>query len=104
MAARHTLRLQVKARGGDVRALANRGLLRRIWRFAARHHRRLGGFVAVSVVGALLAVSTPVLAGRVVDAIVHGADARSILGFSQPSTVVVIAASSAGFVRAEAAV
>jgi ABC-type multidrug transport system fused ATPase/permease subunit len=91
MAARQTLRLQVKARGGDLRALANRTLLRRIWRFSARHHRRLGGFVAISVVGALLAVSTPVLAGRVVDAIVHGADARSNSGFSAPSTVVVIA-------------
>src|SRR6201995_2133644 len=104
MAARHTLRLQVKARGGDLRALANRGLLRRIWRFAARHHRRLGGFVAVSVVGALLAVSPPVLAGRVVDAIVHGADATSILGFGQPSTVVVIASIIAVVALAEAAV
>jgi ABC-type multidrug transport system fused ATPase/permease subunit len=95
MAARHTLRLQVKARGGDLRALANRILLKRIWRFSARHHRRLGGFVAVSVVGALLAVSTPVLAGRVVDAIVHG---------GQPSTVVVIASIIAVVALAEAAV
>jgi ABC-type multidrug transport system fused ATPase/permease subunit len=95
MAARHTLRLQVKARGGDLRALANRTLLKRIWRFSARHHRRLGGFVAVSVVGALLAVSTPVLAGRVVDAIVHG---------GQPATVVVIAAIIAAVALAEAAV
>jgi ABC-type multidrug transport system fused ATPase/permease subunit len=90
MAARQTLRLQTRARGGDLRALANRALLRRIWQFSARHHRRLGTFVAISVVGALLAVSTPVLAGRVVDAIVHGADARSDLGLSQPATVVVI--------------
>jgi ABC-type multidrug transport system fused ATPase/permease subunit len=104
MAARHTLRLQVKASGGDLRALANRILLKRIWRFSARHHRRLGGFVAVSVVGALLAVSTPVLAGRVVDAIVHGADARSNPGFGQPSTVVVIASIIAGVALAEAAV
>ncbi|MDT5107025.1 MAG: hypothetical protein QOI25_4538 [Mycobacterium sp.] len=95
MAARHALRLQVKARGGDLRALANRILLKRIWRFSARHHRRLGGFVAVSVVGALLAVSTPVLAGRVVDAIVHG---------GQPSTVVVIASIIAVVALAEAAV
>ena len=34
--------------------------------------------VAVSVVGALLAVSTPVLAGRVVDAIVEAAARQRI--------------------------
>jgi ABC-type multidrug transport system fused ATPase/permease subunit len=75
--------------------LANRALLNRIWRFSARHHRRLGGFVAVSVVGALLAVSTPVLAGRVVDAIVHG---------GAPGTVVGIAVVIAAVALAEAAV
>jgi len=93
--ARQTLYRQTRARGGDLRALANRALLKRIWRFAARHHRRLGGFVLVSVVGALLAVSTPVLAGRVVDAIVHG---------GQPTTVVVIASVIAVVALAEAAV
>ena len=95
MAARHTLRLQVKARGGDLRELANRTLLKRIWHFSARHHRRLGGFVAVSVVGALLAVSTPVLAGRVVDAIVHN---------GRPATVVLIAAVIAVVALAEAGI
>ena len=81
-AASRALYRQKSARGGSLRALANRALMRRIWNFSARHHRRLGAFVAVSVVGALLAVSTPVLAGRVVDAIVHG---------GQPTTVVLIA-------------
>ena len=70
--ARQSLYRQTRATGGDLRALANRALLTRIWRFAARHHRRLGGFVAISTVGALLAVATPLMAGRVVDAIVHG--------------------------------
>ena len=93
--ASRTLYRQTHARGGDLRALANRALLKRIWHFSARHHRRLGGFVAVSVVGALLAVSTPVLAGRVVDAIVHG---------GQPSTVVFIAAVIAAVAVAEAGV
>ncbi|MBB5162413.1 ABC transporter ATP-binding protein [Mycobacterium sp. AZCC_0083] len=104
MVASRALYRQRHATGGDLRALANRTLLRRIWRFSARHHRRLGGFVAISVVGALLAVSTPVLAGRVVDAIVHGADARSNSGFSAPSTVVVIASIIAVVALAEAAV
>lgn len=104
MVASRALYRQRHANGGDLRALANRALLRRIWQFSARHHRRLGGFVAISVVGALLAVSTPVLAGRVVDAIVHGADARSNSGFSQPTTVVVIASIIAVVALAEAAV
>ncbi|UNB53754.1 ABC transporter ATP-binding protein [Mycolicibacterium sp. YH-1] len=93
--ARQTLYRQTTARGGDLHALANRALLSRIWRFAARHHRRLGGFVALSVVTALLAVATPVLAGRVVDAIVHG---------GAPATVVAIAVIIAVVAVAEAVV
>jgi len=77
--ARQTLYRQAHARGGDIRSLIDRGLLRRIWRFADRHHRRLGGFVAVSVVSALLAVATPILAGKVVDAIVRGGPAATIV-------------------------
>ncbi|MET0455102.1 MAG: ABC transporter ATP-binding protein [Mycobacterium sp.] len=103
-AASRALYRQKSARGGDLRALANRALLRRIWSFSARHHRRLGWFVLVSVVGALLAVSTPVLAGRVVDAIVHGPDARSMLGLSLPGTVVLLASVIAAVALAEAAV
>jgi ABC-type multidrug transport system fused ATPase/permease subunit len=93
--ARQTLYRQTRARGGDLHALANRDLLSRIWRFSARHHRRLGGFVALSVVTALLAVATPVLAGRVVDAIVDG---------GAPATVVAIAVVIAVVALAEAAV
>lgn len=93
--ARQTLYRQTRARGGELRELANRGLLRRIWQFSARHHRRLGFFVGVSVVGALLAVATPLLAGKVVDAIVNG---------GAPATVVVIAAIIAAVAFAETAV
>jgi ABC-type multidrug transport system fused ATPase/permease subunit len=95
MVARQTLNRQTRARAGDLRALANRVLLKRIWQFSERHHRRLGGFVLVSVVSALLAVTTPVLAGRVVDAIVHG---------GQPTTVVLIASVIALVALAEAAI
>ncbi|MEU6831915.1 ABC transporter ATP-binding protein [Nocardia beijingensis] len=55
----------------------------RILRFAAPHRRRIGAFLLFSVVSAALAVATPVLAGRVVDHIVGGA---------QPRVVVVLAA------------
>lgn len=78
-AARQSLYRQAHDRGGDLRTLVDRALLRRIWRFAARHHRRLGGFVAISVVSALLAVATPVLAGKVVDVITRGGPAGSVL-------------------------
>lgn len=46
--------------------------LKRIGGFARRHKNRLILFVVLSIVTAVLAVATPVLAGRVVDAIVNG--------------------------------
>jgi len=91
MVARQTLYRQANARGGDLRALADPALLRRIWRFAGRHHRRLGVFVAVSVGGALLGVATPLLAGRVVDAIVHGGPARTVLALAGVIAAVAVA-------------
>ncbi|TFV56209.1 ABC transporter ATP-binding protein [Mycobacterium sp. PS03-16] len=93
--ARQTLYRQAHARGGDLRSLADRALLRRIWRFAGRHHRRLAAFVAVSVVSATLAVATPVLAGRVVDEITSG---------GAPDVVIGLAAVIAAVALAEAAV
>ncbi len=71
--ARQSLYRQTHAKGGDLRSLFDRRLLGRIWRFAARHHRRLGVFVGVSVVSALLGLATPLLAGKVVDEIGRGA-------------------------------
>jgi ABC-type multidrug transport system fused ATPase/permease subunit len=93
--ARQTLYRQAHAHGGDLRSLFDRGLLSRIWRFAGRHHRRLGGFVAVSVVSALLAVATPMLAGKVVDEIVGG---------GAPAVVVMLAIVIAGVAVAETVV
>ena len=92
--ARRSLYRQAHASGGDLRSLANRKLLGRIWRFSGHHHRRLGVFVAVSVVSALLGVATPLLAGRVVDEIGKGA-----LG-----VVVALAAVIAAVAVAEAAI
>lgn len=90
--ARQTLYRQAHARGGgNLSSLADRALLRRIWRFAGRHHRRLGGFVAVSVLSATLAVATPVLAGRVVDQITSGGAPRVVVGLALVIAVVAIA-------------
>jgi ATP-binding cassette subfamily C protein len=89
--ARQTLYRQTHARGGDLRSLANRALLGRIWRFSARHHRRLTGFIAVSVVSALLGVATPVLAGKVVDQIVGGGAAGIVVGLAVVIALVALA-------------
>lgn len=45
--------------------------VRRILTFARPHRRLLSGFLTLSVLTAVLAVATPLLAGRVVDAIVN---------------------------------
>ncbi|MEV6138591.1 ABC transporter ATP-binding protein [Nocardia sp. NPDC051990] len=52
---------------------------RRILRFAQPHRRRIGAFLVFSIVSALLAVATPVLAGRVVNDIVGGAAPRVVV-------------------------
>ncbi|WP_290513572.1 ABC transporter ATP-binding protein [Aeromicrobium sp.] len=69
--------------------------LRRIGGFAAPHRRRLIQFLVLSVITALLAVATPVLAGRVVNAIVDG-DAKSTV-FKIAGLIAVIAVADAGF-------
>ncbi|MFF1422262.1 ABC transporter ATP-binding protein [Streptomyces sp. NPDC058280] len=51
-----------------------RATLRGIAGFARPHRRRIIQFVLLGVLTALLAVATPVLAGRVIDAIVSGGD------------------------------
>ncbi|MFF8958221.1 ABC transporter ATP-binding protein [Streptomyces sp. NPDC014894] len=56
----------------------SRATLRRIASFARPHRRQLNRFLLLSVVTALLAVATPVLAGRVVDAIVRGGESGTV--------------------------
>ena len=90
-AARQSLYRQMRAPGGEVRGLLDRRLLRRIWTFSARHHRRLAAFVGVSVLSALLAVATPVLAGRVVDEIVRGGPASVVVEIALVIAVVALA-------------
>lgn len=89
--ARQTLYRQTHAKAGDLRSLANRALLARIWRFSSRHHRRLRAFLAVSVVSALLAVATPVLAGKVIDQIVSGGAPHVIVGLAVVIALVALA-------------
>ncbi|WP_326700995.1 ABC transporter ATP-binding protein/permease [Streptomyces sp. NBC_01754] len=62
----------------DGRKPFSRATLRRIGAFARPHRVRILRFLLLSVVTALLAVATPVLAGRVVDAIVDGDDTGTV--------------------------
>ncbi|MEZ0580851.1 ABC transporter ATP-binding protein [Nocardioides sp. MH1] len=63
----------------DERRAFSAATARRIMDFARPHRRMLVGFIVLSVAGAALAVATPVLAGRVVDAIVSGSERRTVV-------------------------
>ncbi|BBH67459.1 ABC transporter ATP-binding protein [Actinoplanes sp. OR16] len=73
--------------------------LRRIAGFARPHRRALAGFLLVSVVTAVLAVAVPVLAGRVVDAIVDGEDVDLVIWLAVAIGVIALLESGLGLVQ-----
>jgi ABC-type multidrug transport system fused ATPase/permease subunit len=68
--------------------------LRRIGDFARPHRARIAQFLLLSVVMAVLAVATPVLAGRVIDAIVEGGNERRVVSLA--ALIALIAVAEAG--------
>lgn len=64
------------------RGVFTREKMRRIAVFARPRRRQILVFLATSIVGAVLAVATPLLAGRVVDRIVAGGPVRTIVLFA----------------------
>ncbi len=72
--------------------------LRRISGFARPHRRQLAWFLLLSVATAVLAVATPVLAGRVVDAIVQGAAAEVVVELAALIAVIAVAEAGLGLV------
>ena len=72
----------------------SKATLRRIAAFARPHHRKLVAFLFLSVVTAVLAVATPVLAGRVVNAIVEGAEQDVVIDLA--ALIAFIAVTEAG--------
>ncbi|MBB6174649.1 ABC-type multidrug transport system fused ATPase/permease subunit [Nocardiopsis mwathae] len=72
--------------------------LRRIASFARPHRRRLALFILLSIVSAVLAVATPVLAGRVVDAIVGGSAVTLIAQLAVLIAVIALAEAGVGLV------
>ena len=79
----------------DVPRPLAKGTLRRIGRFARPHSRALLVFLLLSTVTAVLAVATPVLAGRVVDGIVGRAEVSVVVG--RAVLIAVLAIADAGF-------
>ncbi len=65
--------------------------LKRIGSFAAPHKRLLVQFLVLSVVSACLAVATPVLAGRVVNAIVDGDSRSTVFGIAGLIALIAVA-------------
>ncbi|HYO29411.1 MAG TPA: ABC transporter ATP-binding protein, partial [Thermomicrobiales bacterium] len=88
----HSLYTAMHAR--EERRPFSKATLRRIATFARPHRNRLALFAVLSVVAAILAVATPLLAGRVIDAIV---------GRQQPEVVVRVAVLIAVIAVVEAA-
>ncbi len=76
----------------------SRATLRRIAGFARPHRRQLAVFLLLSVVGAVLAVATPVLAGQVVDAIVEQGEVRVVVRLAVLIAIIAIAEAGLGIV------
>ncbi|RSN66585.1 ABC transporter ATP-binding protein [Actinomadura sp. WAC 06369] len=74
----------------------NRATLRRIAAFAGPHRRTLTAFLLLSVVLAVLAVATPVLAGRVVDAITEQAGTSTVVWLAVLIAVLAVAEGALG--------
>ena len=77
----------------------SRATLGRIARFAGPHRRRLTGFLVVSVITAALTVATPLLAGRVIDAITGAAGLSTILALALIIAAVALAEAAFGIVQ-----
>ena len=76
----------------------SRATLTRILRFARPHRARLISFLLLSVVMAVLAVATPVLAGRVVDAIVDGSAVSTVVWLAAVIAIIAVLEAALGIV------
>jgi len=76
----------------------SKATLRRIGGFVRPHLARLVVFLVLSIVTAVLAVATPVLAGRVVNAIVDGSAERIVIRLAVIIAVIAIAEAGIGLI------
>lgn len=77
----------------------SRETVRRIAAFARPHRRRLVVFVVVGVLVAAVTIATPLLAGRVVDAIGAGAALSVVVGLAVVIAVIALAEAGLGLVQ-----
>jgi ABC-type multidrug transport system fused ATPase/permease subunit len=82
----------------DKRPFSKETLLR-IARFAGPHRTQVVWFLVLSVAMAILAVATPVLAGRVIDEVVRGADAQMIVSLAVLIAIIAVAEAALGLVN-----
>ncbi len=85
-------------RASEEQRPVTRVTLKRVAAFAKPHRRRIAFFLVLSVITAVLAVATPLLAGRVVNAIVDGANERTVIGLAVLIGAIAIAEAGIGIV------
>ncbi|MFC5288823.1 ABC transporter ATP-binding protein [Actinokineospora guangxiensis] len=83
-------------RAADTPKALRAGTLRRVWAFSGRHRGRLAAFLGLTVLGAVLTVSTPLLAGRVVDEIVAGSSASTVVWLAVAIAALAVVAAGLG--------
>src|SRR5687768_14364845 len=88
--------LESAMQGDQPRRAVNGATLRRIAGFARPHRRALVLFLVLSVVSAVLTVATPVLAGRVIDAIVERREVSTVVGLALLIAAIAIADAGVG--------
>jgi ABC-type multidrug transport system fused ATPase/permease subunit len=92
----HWMALESAMHGEQSRRRFSRATLRRIVDFARPHRRALAAFLGLSIVGAVLTVATPVLAGQAVDEIVEGRSQGRVLGLAGMIALVAVFDAVAG--------
>jgi len=84
---------------GEEKRPFSRATLKRIVAFAKPHHRELLIFVGLSVVMAILAVATPLLAGEVIDVIERRGDSGRVVGLAVIIAFIAVAEAVLGMVN-----
>src|SRR5919199_3619067 len=92
----HWMAMHSAMQGEQPRRAFSGATLRRIAAFARPHRRALVLFLVLSVATAVLAVATPVLAGRVIDAIVKRKDAGVVVGLAVVIALIAIVDAGVG--------
>ena len=85
-------------RGSQPQQRITRATLRRVFSFARPHLGELIVFLVLSVIGAVLTVATPVIAGRIVDEITTDGSARSVVTLAIAIAVIAVAAAAFGMI------